>query len=217
MQLQKYVKQGSVLMKNELLNGYNLDIMSQFKVLENIIMSSKIINTAIERAKLSDMDNYYIGAGCIAQTVWNYLFNNPLEYGIKDIDFVYFDDKNLDFQSENKISSKIKDLYSDLKIQVDVKNEARVHLWYKSHFGYTIEPYTSLESALNTWPTTATSIGVRKDKNNELKVYAPFGLNDLFGKIVRANKAQITKQIYENKVSNWLKKWPDLKVIPWKD
>lgn len=204
-------------MKNELLNGYNLDILTQFKVLENIIMSSKIINTAIERARLSDMDNYYIGAGCIAQTVWNYLFNNPLEYGIKDIDFVYFDDKNLDCQSENKIISKIKDLYSNLKIQVDVKNEARVHLWYKSHFGYTIEPYTSLESALNTWPTTATSIGVRKDKNNELKVYAPFGLNDLFGKIVRANKAQITKQIYEDKVSSWLKKWPDLKVIPWED
>ena len=204
-------------MKHELLNGYNLDILTQFKVLENIIMSSEIINTAIERAKLSDMNNYYIGAGCIAQTVWNYLFNNPLEYGIKDIDFVYFDDKDLDSQSENRIISKIKDLYSDLKIQVDVKNEARVHLWYKSHFGYNIEPYSSLESALNTWPTTATSIGVRKDKNNELKVYAPFGLNDLFGKIVRANKAKITKQIYENKVSSWLKKWPDLKVIPWED
>ena len=202
-------------MKNKLLSGYNSDILTQSKILENIIMSSKTINIAIERAKLLDIENYYIGAGCIAQTVWNYLFNNPLEYGIKDIDFVYFDDKNLDPESENSVILKVKDLYSDLKIQVDVKNEARVHLWYKHHFGYAIEPYSSLESALNTWPTTATSIGVRKDKNNELKVYAPFGLNDLFGKIVRANKTQITKQIYENKVSGWLKKWPDLKVIQW--
>lgn len=202
-------------MKNKLLSGYNSDILTQSKVLENIIMSSTTINIAIERAKLLDIDNYYIGAGCIAQTVWNYLFNNPLEYGIKDIDFVYFDDKNLDPESENNVILKIKDLYSDLKIDVDVKNEARVHLWYKNHFGYAIEPYSSLESALNTWPTTATSIGVRKDKNNELKVYAPFGLNDLFGKIVRANKTQITKQIYEDKVSGWLKKWPDLKVIQW--
>lgn len=204
-------------MKNELFNGYNLDILTQFKALENIIMSSEIIGTVIERAKSLDIDNYYIGAGCITQTVWNYLFNNPLEYGIKDIDFVYFDDTNLDAEAENRVIKKTQGLYSDLKIQVDVKNEARVHLWYKNHFGYIIKPYTSLEAALNTWPTTATSIGVRRDKNNELKVYAPFGLNDLFGKIVRANKTQITKQIYENKVSSWLKKWPDLSIIPWED
>lgn len=130
-------------MEYELLNGYNLDIHAQLKVLENIIMSNRIINVAIERAKLLDIDNYYIGAGCIAQTVWNYLSNNPLDYGIKDIDFVYFDDKNLDLDSENRIISKVKDLYSDLEIQVDVKNQARVHLWYKIHFSYEIQPYVS--------------------------------------------------------------------------
>lgn len=198
-------------------NGYNLDIQAQIEVLESIIMSSEITSIVMERAKLLNIDNYYIGAGCVAQTVWNYLSNNPLEYGIKDIDFVYFDSRSLDFESENKCISKVKKLYSDLKIEVDVKNQARVHLWYESHFGYGIKPYTSLESAINTWPTTATSIGVRKGQNNEFKVYAPFGLNDLFGKIVRANKTQITKQIYENKVSNWLAKWPDLKIIPWEN
>lgn len=199
------------------MNGYNLDINSQVKILESIIMSNKTLNTVIEGAKLLKIDNYYIGAGCIAQTVWNYLSGTSLNYGIKDIDFVYFDGVNLDLESENNVASKVKDLYSDLKIKVDVKNQARVHLWYESHFGYAIKPYTSLESAINSWPTTATSIGVRKGKDNEFKVYAPFGLNDLFGKIVRANKAQITKQIYENKVSNWLAKWPDLKIIPWEN
>ncbi len=145
-------------MKYELLNGYNSDIQTQLKVLENIIILNGSINTAIKRAKLLDIDNYYIGAGCIAQTIWNYLSDNPLEYGIKDIDFVYFDNKNLDLESEKRVISKVKNLYSDLKIEVDVKNQARVHLWYKGHFGSTIEPYASLESALNTWPTTATSI-----------------------------------------------------------
>ena len=202
-------------LKYKVSNGYNIDIQAQLKALKNIILSNEMIDVVIKRAKSLDIDNYYVGAGCITQTVWNYLSNNPLGYGIKDIDFVYFDDKNLDFESENKVISQVRELYSDLKIEVDVKNQARIHLWYKNHFGYAIEPYRSLESALNTWPTTATSIGVRNEKNNEFKVYAPFGLNDLFGKIVRANKAQITKQIYENKVSSWLKKWPDLTIIPW--
>lgn len=204
-------------MNRELINGYNVDIHTQVKILESIVMSSKIIGTAIERASLLNFDHYYIGAGCIVQTVWNYLSNNPLEYGIKDIDFVYFDDKNLDFEAENTVISQVKELYSDLNIEVDVKNQARVHLWYKSHFGNDIEPYRSLEAAINTWPTTATSIGVRKEKDGEFKVYAPFGLNDLFGKVVRANKAQITEQVYENKVARWLDKWPDLKVIPWEN
>lgn len=198
-----------------MLTGYNLDVHAQIRVLENIIMSSAVVSTTIERAKLLNIDNYYIGAGCITQTVWNYLSNNPLDYGIKDIDFVYFDKEDLSIESENMVISKVTELYSDLKIKVDVKNQARVHLWYKNKFGYEIKPFLSLESAINTWPTTATAIGVRKEANNTFKIYAPFGLNDMFGKIVRANKTQITRQIYENKVSGWLKKWPDLKIIPW--
>ncbi|MDD6771367.1 nucleotidyltransferase family protein [Inconstantimicrobium porci] len=202
-------------MDKKLLNGYNLDINEQIKVLEKIVMKSKNINTVIERAESLNLENYYIGAGCIAQTVWNYLSDKPLDYGIKDIDFVYFDEKNLDEESENKVISYVKELYSDLDIEVDVKNEARVHLWYKDHFGYDIKPYTSLEDDINSWPTTSTAVGIRRDKNGAFKIYAPFGLNDLFGKIVRANKAQITKDIYENKTTRWLSKWPDLKVIPW--
>lgn len=204
-------------MNYELLNGYNLDIYEQVKVLEEILTSSEIINEALERAKILEIDNYYIGAGCIVQTVWNYMSNKPLDYGIEDIDFVYFDDKNLDFESENRIISKVKELYSDFEIEVDVKNQARVHLWYESNFGYKIEPYSTLEYALNTWPTTATAIGVRKEINNDFKVYAPFGLNDLFGEIIRANKVQVTKDIYEKKVSKWLSKWPHLKIIPWEN
>jgi hypothetical protein len=199
-----------------MLQGYNLDIGTQMKRLEDILMSSEMIHTTVKRASRLGIDNYYIGAGCVTQTVWNYLSDYPLDYGIKDIDFVYYDNINMDYPSENKIITQVKQQYSDLKIEIDVKNQARVHLWYKEHFGYCIEPYQSLEAAINTWPTTATAIGIRMESNNELEVYAPFGLNDLFGKIVRANKAQITKEIFETKVSKWLSKWPDITVIPWK-
>lgn len=198
-----------------MLEGYNVDLTTQMKQLEDILMSSQTIQACVKRASHLDIENYYIGAGCITQTVWNYLSNLPLDYGIKDIDFVYYDNDNLDYTSENEIVTKLKQLYSDLNIEIDVKNQARVHLWYEERFGYPIEPYPSLEAAINTWPTTATAIGIRMDHHNELKVYAPFGLNDLFGKIVRANKAQITKEIFEAKASKWQSKWRDLTVIPW--
>jgi hypothetical protein len=99
-------------------------------------------------------------------------------------------------------------------IKLDIKNQARVHLWYKDHFGYDIKPFNSIEDAVNTWPTTATSIGVRLENGNFI-IYAPFGLNDLFGMIVRANKAQITEEIYLQKVNKWKTKWPALTIIPW--
>lgn len=71
-----------------------------------------------------------------------------------------------------------------------------------------------IEDAINTWPTTATAIGMRIE-NNETKIYAPFGLHDLFRMVIRANKIQITKDIFEAKIAKWSAKWPSLTVIPW--
>jgi len=211
------IRDGGNLMNKNHQNGFNSDIQTQLILLEEIIKSNNMLCEIIDRAAILELENYYIGAGCITQTVWNYLSGNDPCYGIKDIDFVYFDDVNLDFASENKIISRIKQLYKSYVIQIDVKNQARVHLWYKDHFGYDIAPYISLEAAINTWPTTASAIGVRRQKDNSLKVYAPFGLNDLYGKIVRANKAQITEEIYKKKTESWLQKWPDLKIVEWND
>ncbi|NIM46756.1 MAG: hypothetical protein GTN40_01190 [Candidatus Aenigmarchaeota archaeon] len=97
---------------------------------------------------------------------------------------------------------------------IEIRNEARVHLWYEKHFGYKINPYKSLEKAIDTFPTTATTIGVRKD-NGKFIIYATYGLDDLLNMVVRANKVKITEEIYLNKVNRWSKIWPQLKVIPW--
>jgi hypothetical protein len=80
--------------------------------------------------------------------------------------------------------------------------------------GKDIEPYTSTEDAIRTWPTTASSIGVRYE-NGKFIVFAPCGLNDMMGLIIRANKGLITREVYEKKVERWQQAWPNLKAIPW--
>ena len=77
-----------------------------------------------------------------------------------------------------------------------------------------IEPYPSIEAAISSWPTTATCIGVRMQRD-DLIVYAPYGLNDLFDMIARPNKVQITEAIYIKKVDRWKTCWPKLQIIPW--
>jgi uncharacterized protein len=99
-------------------------------------------------------------------------------------------------------------------IKLDVKNEARVHLWYKDRFGYAIEPYSSSADAIATFPTTATSVGIRRILG-KFECCAPFGLDDLFGLVVRPNKRQITRSIYEAKVDRWRSIWPGLTFQPW--
>jgi len=99
-------------------------------------------------------------------------------------------------------------------LKFDVKNQARVHLWYASKFGYETPPYPSIEAAISTWPTTATTVAVSK-VNGKTHLIAPFGIEDLMSHTVRPNKAQITEEIYLSKVVRWKKHWPFLKILPW--
>ncbi|MFC5700385.1 nucleotidyltransferase family protein [Cohnella faecalis] len=190
---------------------FSSDHLEQYLI--RIIEQNKLVYDFLNQVQKLKINHYYIGAGCITQTVWNHLCGMPLSYGIKDIDFVYFDD-DLSEQREEETKSEVERLFSELPFKIDVKNQARVHLWYKDRFGYEIKPYRSLEDAINTWPTTATALGARIS-GSDWDVYAPFGLEDLFGMIVRPNKAQITKEIYEDKVRRWKGQWDKLIIVEW--
>lgn len=193
--------------------GYNCDLETQKQTLFSILSENSVLFELIKGTQSIGLQNYYIGAGCICQTVWNFQNNSDLMYGISDVDFVYFDE-DLSYEKEDLIIKQIEQRFSHLPIKIDIKNQARVHLWYKKHYEYELQPYTSLENAINTWPTTATSIGVRM-LDDKFIVYAPFGLNDMFGQIIRANKTQITKETYMQKCEKWYKKWNTLKIIEW--
>ena len=135
--------------------------------------------------------------------------------GIKDFDIVYFDN-DISYEKEDSIIKEINNLVYDLNIICDVKNEARVHLWYNEKYGKQIEPYTSVEDAINSWGTSITCLGVRLE-NNKLVVYTPYGLNDLFSMTIRPIKKQFTKEQYEIKTSKWKKNWPKLNILSWNE
>jgi uncharacterized protein len=181
--------------------------------LRAIVRHSPILTAVLDRWADIGLPDCWLVAGALAQTVWNEAFDLPPTHGILDVDLVYFDD-DLSGDTEARHSARIRALFSDLSVWIDVKNEARVHLWYETKFGRAAHPYVSTEDAITTFPTTATSIGLQP-RSNRLHLFAPFGLTDLFGLVVRANKKQITRSIYEAKVMRWLAQWPRLHVVPW--
>ena len=178
------------------------------------LRGSAVLSECLERLGDLGLPDCYLGAGCVAQTVWNAAHDKPPAADISDYDVVYFDAGDLTEAGENEVTANVRDAMADLPVAVDVKNQARVHLWYRQRFGFDIMPYTSSEDAIATWPTTATAIGVRLAQGRP-QVVAPYGLDDLLSLVVRANRVQITPEIYRSKAARWLRHWPYLKVLPW--
>ena len=183
-----------------------VETVSKNEPLIRVLKVLKVLNLPFE---------YYVGAGCITNTVWNDISGYHLEYGLSDIDIVYYEPEDKTSESEKKLKEKLLNRLGDFPFKLDVKNQARVHLWYEKKFGFSIEPYQSLEAAIDSWPTTATALGLRKEQDGSYTIYATYDLDDLFSMIVRPNKLMITREIYENKAKKWREKWPELMIVPW--
>ena len=172
------------------------------------------ILTYVEKLKLP---NFYISAGSIFQTVWNYYDNKPLNYGIKDIDIIYFNKKDLSVDTDLMYYRKVKAFADKQKYnyEIDVSNEARMHIMHKEKYNNIIEPYISSEDAINKWIATVHSIGITKT-NDEIKIYAPYGLSDIFSRTIRPIKHKDnSKELYDKKVNSWKERFDNLNIIEW--
>ena len=195
-----------------MLLGSNKCLDEQLRILKKILFKNKELVNIMKVIDECKIDNCYVGAGCINQTIFNYYHGYDIDYGINDYDIVYYDE-DLSYEAEDKIIKLIKSKL-DTKVKLDIKNEARVHIWYYDKYGIKRTPYTSVEDAIGSWGATVTCVGV-KIKNNKFYVYAPYGLNDIFNMTIRPVKYQFDKELYEERCNRWKSKWPRLKIISW--
>ena len=99
---------------------------------------------------------------------------------------------------------------------VELRNEARVHLWYAGTFGGPAPaPFRDCRDAIDSFAAECCMVGVRTGARGP-EVYAPRGWDDLFGMVVRPNRlGPAPRQVYEAKAARWLTEWPQLTVLPW--
>lgn len=180
-----------------------------------MLARNSVLTEVLGRTATMELPGWYLTAGCLFQTVWNVVTDRPPTAGIKDYDVFYFDADDLSWEAEDAVIKAGREIFADLPAEVEIRNEARVHLWYEDKFGVPCPPYESSEAAIDSFAATTCCLGVRLETGGRWRVYAPHGLSDVFNLVVRPNPVLAPRSVYEAKSARWREQWPELRVLEW--
>lgn len=189
-------------------------VAEQLEVFEQFIRGNPVVSVILDRMAVVGLPDCWMAAGALFQTVWNALCERDPTAGIQDYDLNYFDGMDLSWEAENRAIARVARVFDDVDAVIQVRNEARVHLWYEAKFGVVCPPYRSTRHAISTFPSTSSCIGVRQTDDG-LEVFAPFGFADLFAMRTRPNPVLAPAAVYQAKTSRWVQEWPQLTILDW--
>lgn len=192
-----------------------LPLDEQLAALRAALSRNDVLLEVLDRTARLHLPGWYVTGGCLFQTVWNVVTGRSATSGIRDYDVFYFDAGDLSWAAEDAVIRAGKDAYADLPADVELRNEARVHLWYEEKFHVACPPHESTEAAIDSFAATTCCLGVRQEPGGRWRVYAPHGLSDVFNLVVRPNPVLAPREVYEAKVARWRREWPELTVLDW--
>lgn len=169
------------------------------------------VNAAIlQRLPTLGLADAWLVSGCLFQTVWNIQTGRDVQYGIRDYDFFYFD-PDTSYAAEDAVMRHIREAFADVTEAIEVRNQARVHLWYAEKFNAPYPPLSRARDGIDRFLMDCAQVGM--GENGE--VYAPKGFADLQAMIVRPNRgANFRASLYQAKAERWKALWPELTVLP---
>lgn len=165
---------------------------------------------ALKVAKTCNLPNWFIGAGFVRDTIWNIQHGITLDYKYKDLDLGYFDHTNMSEKSDIALSFSLKEKFD---VNWEIVNQAYAHKYNN------VEPYKSATDGLAHWVKTATCVAATLDKNDNVKIIAPWGVDDLLNLKLRIAPCHTGNKFYETlflervKNKQWLERWPKLELI----
>src|SRR5215471_19541700 len=148
----------------------------------------------------------------VYQPVLNHLTGRPLDYGIKDYDLAYFEASDLSYEAEDAAIRRVRAAFDEpLRSMVQVRNQARVHLWFETKFGEQYPPLSCTAEALERFTSATFAVGVRLEPDDRLHIEAPFGLADLFALRLRANPRREAVH-FARTAMDMQRRWPELVI-----
>lgn len=179
-----------------------------------IVRGTEWLMRALRVARELDLPDWCIGAGALRNAVWDAVHGYEVASPPRDVDLAYFDPDHLEAERDHALEARLR--ARDRSLPWEVTNQAGVHLWFEEVFGHPVEPLTSIEAAVATWPETATAVAVSLTADDEIRVLAPLGLDDLLGVVVRRNPARVSVDTYRRRIreKRYAERWPRVRVIP---
>jgi uncharacterized protein len=187
----------------------------QLAALKGIIAAEPMLMDVLGRLRLLALPDSWLVSGAIYNTVWNVLTGRPPLTGIKDVDIFYWDDADLSYEAEDAVIRRGDTAFAGLPLPVQIRNQARVHLWYEAHFGQPYPPLRSSREAVDRFASVTHAVAVRLDAADSLDVYAPYGLDDLFAFRIAPNRSMDNSRTHMEKGARAVAVWPEVTLVPW--
>lgn len=161
----------------------------------------------LQTARSLDLPDWAIAAGFVRSAVWDHFHDLAAPTAVADVDVVYFDPSNRDPTQDDSAERRLRDAMPD--VPWEVRNQARMHERNGDR------PYRNTEDALSFYLETATSIGVRLERDNRLTVIAPWGVDDLMA--LQSRPTPRGREKYDDylarmQAKNWPARWSKLRV-----
>ena len=175
----------------------------------NLVRADDMMMAVLRAAKKLELPDWWVCAGFVRSKLWDAQHGYEKATPLADVDVIYYHPDLIDEDEEVLFENQLKGLMRN--IPWSVKNQARMHVLNDS------EPYTSSADAISKFPETATSLGLKLDRADNLILAAPHGLEDALHMKVRPTPHFIHNdrvKIYKDRIvaKDWQSKWPLVEV-----
>ncbi|WP_244465904.1 nucleotidyltransferase family protein [Devosia soli] len=191
-----------------------MGLAQQQRVLIEMIADDAVLMDLLKTMEASALPDALLTSGAIYNMVWNVLTGRPKHFGVRDADVAYFDGSDLSFAAEDRVIRHVEARFAGSPISVQLRNQARVHLWFPQKFGIDYPQLRSSAEMLRYFTTNAYAVGARL-KTGKIQILAPFGLDDLFSFRLRPNTVLPNRQTHDEKGKRAMACWPELQFEQW--
>jgi len=179
----------------------------------NLVLRNPVNDALLDELVQLELPDAWIVSGCLTQTIWNIQTGRATGYGIDDYDVFYFD-SDLSWEAEDRVIGRLRATSARLGIRIEVRNQARVHLWYQQKHG---TPYPALDRApdgIDRFLIRCSQVGIQRHRGGD-HIHAREGFDDIADMMVRPNfTPNFSAKAYRVKTARWISLWPELTVLP---